>query len=186
MIHYLYTLDYYDGSEMVDHDFQIEELDVSQGGTKDVVEWPLMVNAQVYVIADKYGIETLKLLAACKFIDLVVEHEANEAFIEVIRHVYSSTPATDRGLRDPVCDAAFSNIERLISTPGFISVMEEVEGLSIELLRMSVSKNSQERRGDFGLASPTSKATEDDRDFLGRTSKKKRKALLRVGPVPLV
>ncbi|KAH0550960.1 hypothetical protein GP486_007675 [Trichoglossum hirsutum] len=140
MVDYLYTLDYDDGTGAVDPEVTVED---AAGPSQPGDEQPLTVNVQVYTVAEKYGIAALKEHAASKFGQLVASNEVNEAFFAAIREVYSCTATTDRGLRDLVTQAAFSNTTKLMEMPEFISVLEEFGEFAIELLRMSAKKNDE-------------------------------------------
>ena len=53
------------------------------------------------VIADEYNVETLKRLAERKFQKIMANTEWNpDAFPSNLRQIYSTTPPSDRGLRD--------------------------------------------------------------------------------------
>lgn len=66
-------------------------------GSSDAV-----VNVLVYSAADYYGIKSLKTLAKDKFQKAMTLKAAFDAdsFSGVITQIYSTTPSSDRGLRD--------------------------------------------------------------------------------------
>lgn len=63
----------------------------------------LLIDAQVYTIADKYNIHSLKDLALKKFGEMVAKGWENDGFSLAIKEIYTSTPDSDRGLRHIVC-----------------------------------------------------------------------------------
>lgn len=62
----------------------------------------LEVNGHLYALADKYGIKSLKQLARAKFEKCVARHTPHHIDLlpKVLEAVYTTTPASDRGLRD--------------------------------------------------------------------------------------
>lgn len=103
---------------------------------------PMLFNVNVYQIADKYGVPKLKDRAKEKF------EKANETCWEMddfpmtITKAYSSTPKTDRGLRDPLIRTALNHIDCLHKTEDFMQVLEETVGFGADLIRSSVSRMS--------------------------------------------
>ena len=60
--------------------------------------------SKVYALADKYGCKDLKPLAARRFDILIQLSDSDLSMTEAaMRHVYESTPDSDRGLRDICC-----------------------------------------------------------------------------------
>jgi hypothetical protein len=70
----------------------------------------LRLNARVYAIADKYGTRGLKSLAQHKFEVRLHEIDLETDVFAVINEVYSSTPDSDRGLRDLIVAKMYSEI----------------------------------------------------------------------------
>jgi len=142
MLHFMYRFDY-DGS----------------GNDQGRVS-PMLFNVQVYGIADKYGILALKSVAKEKFDKAVRTCWDMDDFAHVITEIYSSTPSTDRGLRDTVVDVALTDrglrdtvvdvahehIRALLEKDDFRGVLEE----TAVLLRMS--RNLWPKRQDLQLS----------------------------------
>lgn len=128
MLHFMYRFDY-DGS----------------GNDQGRVS-PMLFNVQVYGIADKYGILALKSVAKEKFDKAVRTCWDMDDFAHVITEIYSSTPSTDRGLRDTVVDVAHEHIRALLEKDDFRGVLEE----TAVLLRMS--RNLWPKRQDLQLS----------------------------------
>ena len=61
-------------------------------------------------------------------------------FPMTITEAYSSTPNTDRGLRDPLARIALNHIDRLRKTKDFVQVLEETVSFSADPIQ---SLNSQ-------------------------------------------
>lgn len=63
-----------------------------------------VLHAQMYALADKFGIESLKQLAKQKFESETKAYWNDEDFCEAIQEVYETTTDSDRGLRDIILD----------------------------------------------------------------------------------
>jgi speckle-type POZ protein len=57
-------------------------------------------------------------------------------FPHVITEIYSSTPETDRGLRDLVIDIVCKHIKALLKKSDFQTVLEETVGLAADVTRL--------------------------------------------------
>lgn len=101
MIGYLYKLDYSDSP-------------LDCGGHP-----ALLINAQVYTIAEKYNIHSLKALAREKFEKMVDQEWQDDGLTLAIKEIYTSTPDSDRELRDIVCYVAEGNVKVLLRRPDF-------------------------------------------------------------------
>lgn len=120
MLEYLYKLDYSDSP-------------LDCGGPT-----ALLTHAQVYTLAEKYGIRSLKILAREKF-DQMSDNACDiDVLCLAIKEIYTSTPDSDRGLRDKVCDIVESNAKLLLSQPSFRALMLEVNEFTVEMLDVVV------------------------------------------------
>ncbi|KAF2868103.1 hypothetical protein BDV95DRAFT_580259 [Massariosphaeria phaeospora] len=66
---------------------------------------PLTIHATMYALADKYQIAGLAKSAGAKFKSCMQDHWDSEDFINAVQIAYTSTPDTDRGLRDVIVQA---------------------------------------------------------------------------------
>jgi hypothetical protein len=162
MIQYLYTFDYDDkqkpdseATDIPDHQktsattLTEPEDSTSEKQTTSLVKAsptsvaaplyaPLIVNAQVYALADKYQIKGLKKLSKAKFKAGAKVHWSEGIFLEAIREAYKSTPEHDRGLRDIVAKVACEHIWVLWYRAEFMSVMKELQGFTLDLLERAI------------------------------------------------
>lgn len=115
MLRFMYAFDY-DGS----------------GNDQERVS-PMIFNAEVYSIADKYDVQALKIRAKEKFDKAVWTCWDMDDFPRAITEVYSSTPSTDKGLRDALVEIAFQNINALLKKPDFQDVLEDTAGFAAGL-----------------------------------------------------
>lgn len=93
---------------------------------------PLPINAKMYAVADKYDMQGLKKKAELKFkngLTKIVEIHAVTRDISqlftAIPIVYTTTPDSDRALRDAIAIFAAENWTRLLTVPEFKTCMEE-------------------------------------------------------------
>ena len=131
MIVYFYKLDYEDAP------LSSEEYDVNY-------ESQLHCNAGMYAIGDKYGTWGLKKLAAQKFETAFCSSmdtdatKAGAALMAVIPAVYSSTPDSDRELRDLAISLTLSTKQVYrsnTSTPDFKSLVTQVPDFAVDLVQ---------------------------------------------------
>lgn len=115
MIHFMYGFDY----------------DSSRGGVS-----PMLFNARVYKIAEKYRIPQLKERAKAKFEDTVRTCWDMDDFPLVVREIYTGTISTDRGLRNVVAETANNHIKSLLRKDDVLSVLEECGGFSADVLQL--------------------------------------------------
>lgn len=105
---------------------------------------PAVLHAKMYALADKYGLDKgLKALCKTKF---QAEAEAgwkNETFVDACILVFTSTPESDRGLRDVVVEVVVINAEELMQSKKFSTELKEMGTLATESLADIVLK----RRG---------------------------------------
>lgn len=95
---------------------------------------PMIFNAKVYSIADKYNIPTLKSQAIEKSRKSVETCWSMDDFPHAIREIYSSTPGNDRGLRDLVVKIACEHMETLSERPEFRILLEEACGFAADVV----------------------------------------------------
>jgi len=122
MIDYLYKLDYTDSP-------------FDSGGKPT-----LLINAEVYAIAEKYNIRSLKALAKGKFKAKVEKGWNEEGFSLAIKEVYTSTPDSDMELRDLVCKAAEDNVKALLGRSDFRTSLSEINDFTVDLLDAVVKR----------------------------------------------
>ncbi|PQE33412.1 BTB POZ domain protein [Rutstroemia sp. NJR-2017a WRK4] len=96
---------------------------------------PMVFNAKVYSIADKYEVLSLKSYAKQKFETTVETCWDMDDFPHAIAEVYNSTPSVDQGLRKVVVDAACKHLDQLLSKQGFRDMLEGTEGFAPDVVQ---------------------------------------------------
>jgi hypothetical protein len=94
----------------------------------------LNIHAQMYALADKYGIHDLKDFARVRFAETALHDWNDSGFPLAVQTVYSSTPNNDHGLRDVVV-ATLSKHRELMDKFEVESLVKEVNGLAFGLLK---------------------------------------------------
>jgi len=103
-------------------------------------ETELVINARMYALADKFGIEDLKKLAREKFASVAVRDWNKRWFAYAVQIVYESTPKSDSGLRDVVVETINQHRD-LMKDSEIENMVEELDGLAVSLLKVICSSN---------------------------------------------
>ena len=117
MIDYLYCLDY--------NDHRNDETEESA----------LMINARVYIIADKYDIEALKKWAVTKYQEVLSTRWNSASFIESTRLISENTPESDVMLRDVIVQKASQCAKRLFDRGEFVKLLRSDSNFATDVLK---------------------------------------------------
>ncbi|KAH8634417.1 hypothetical protein IG631_09817 [Alternaria alternata] len=94
----------------------------------------LLLHSKMYAIGDKYDVAGLKELARTNFCMISNKAWKDEAFAEVADHVLSSTPDSDAGLRDVLCEMIGPHVE-LLNKPAFADLLNKHTKFMFQVLR---------------------------------------------------
>jgi len=100
--------------------------------------YSLLINAKIYVIADKYDIQALKEWATTKYKEVLPTTWNSTAFIESARLIYDNTLDNDRVLRDIIIQKASENVKVLFDRGEFIDLLQAGGDFAMEVLRSVV------------------------------------------------
>lgn len=117
MLDYLYRLDYSD----------------LPPPTPQMCEGRLTVNACMYALGDKYEIWALKELAKQKSIKALEEDWSGESFLTALEIVWTTTPHSDRELRDCFLTAITTHRAELHNREGFMEAVRAVDELAADI-----------------------------------------------------
>jgi len=95
----------------------------------------MLNNVLVYAIAEKYGISKLKELAKTKFRNQARSILSSSEFLAIIQALYSSTPSSDRGLRDIVSQICAPKGKIIAESPDLNGSILQVGDFGLDLLR---------------------------------------------------
>jgi hypothetical protein len=121
MITYFYT----DSSAHVDLGLSDEvsegtgELDLESSTSNLYVS--LLLNARVYAVAEKYGIQGLKDVAQIKFSTQLKRTCVEKQLLSIVDEMYTSTPPKDHGLRDLLLDVIYDEIRYWTTQEDFLN-----------------------------------------------------------------
>ncbi|KAI0182846.1 BTB/POZ protein [Xylaria flabelliformis] len=116
----------------------------------------LLFDAKMYSIADRYIIPSLKDYVQAK-VEAAFYLSPDPAvfptnqLLTFSSEVYSSTPESDRGLRDVVTEVFHKNLNKLESSATFRTTLHEIPGLAVDLIYFKPKVKSYERIIRHGL-----------------------------------
>ncbi|KAI9776307.1 MAG: hypothetical protein M1839_000468 [Geoglossum umbratile] len=161
MISFLYTCDYLDTENEVYVDDEIASSNTNSPHAIDGEIAPTMSttfqprervapfsNVHVYAIAEKYDIPDLKSHSMKKFRNWVKNGWSNGDFPAIIKEVFTSTPNSDRGLRDIVSWAFKEHcLELLEKGDGFIDEIKDLGEFWLSVLKLAAHDPKLANRG---------------------------------------
>jgi hypothetical protein len=103
--------------------------------TKGIVASQLLVSAKMYEIGDKYDVLGLKQLALAKFSLACEKYWESQQFAPAAHYVFSTTPESDKGLRDIVAKTIADHMKTL-NSPAVEALLNEFNGLAMGVLKI--------------------------------------------------
>lgn len=100
----------------------------------------LILNTKVYQIADKYGIDSLKELAASKFCDATKKFWGSDEFPIAVTLAYTTTLPTDMGLRNSILVTTFDNFDDIMGRNEFCETLKTNQDFATDLVRFMFEK----------------------------------------------
>lgn len=110
---------------------------------------PLLANAQVYVMADKYDISALKELARKKYTVIVGETWQTGGFMDSAELVFEKTQPGD-SLRKVIINTAATHVQTLIQERWFVKMLEGKGELAVEVLNGMLAQGVDARNACSG------------------------------------
>jgi hypothetical protein len=105
-------------------------------GNSIEVNNPLTIHATMYALADKYHVDGLSDVAKAKFESCLYHHVNSEDFVTAVQIAYSSTPDSNRGLRDAVVNAFLVHFQvKIKEVPGLEAKLDTIDELSFLLIK---------------------------------------------------
>lgn len=129
----------------------------------------MLNNVDVYAIAEKYNLPALKELAAKKFRRDICKCPLTG--LTVIAHkAYTSTPSTDRGIRDLVIQICETNFDQIKDARDIGAVMEANGDFGYDMFKLARGKYKKQLKASEDLQSKV----KTKKQKVGRLMKKKR------------
>jgi hypothetical protein len=102
--------------------------------TIGIISEPLITNAKMYILGDKYEIPSLKSVAARKYGAAVKDQRFNNTFTESAELVYSHIVDKRDALKDIIVEAACNKIFRLLLPTDFVNLMRANGDIATDIL----------------------------------------------------
>ncbi len=106
----------------------------------------LLVNAKIYIIADKYDIQALKEWAVAKYKEVLPVTWNSPSSIESASLVFEKTPESDRMLREVIIRKASENAKSLFDRGEFVALLQSHSDFAVEVLRDVVFNQPNDAR----------------------------------------
>lgn len=95
----------------------------------------LLTHAKMYEIADKYDVAGLKDLVTENFRNACKNFWSSPTFAIAAYYAFSTTPDSDKGLRDIVVKTIADHMAELVKKPEIENLLTEFNGLALGLLK---------------------------------------------------
>jgi hypothetical protein len=135
-------------TKMVDFLYSLDYDDHRQDETA-VEEPPLVVNAKVYIIADKYNIQSLKEWAVTKYNELLPVTWNNTSFAESARIILENTLESDFMLREVIIRKASDHAKVLLDRGEFVALLQSHGHFAAEVLKGVLFKQTDDIEVDL-------------------------------------
>lgn len=120
---------------MIDYLYRLDYDDHSDGDSGNEPNERLIVNSLVYAIADKCDIRSLKELAKTKTATLLDMEWNDDSFPTVLESVWTTTPQSDRGLRDLFIPVLCTHRNELVKKEHYILVLRANADLAVDIVQ---------------------------------------------------
>lgn len=101
----------------------------------------LRLHCQVYALAEKYAIKALMIVSRDKFQKALEQVDVSTRLFEVVDEIYTSTPDSDRGLRDVVVSKAYSEIQYWLRQTECHQALVGTSSFCVDLLKKTVCED---------------------------------------------
>jgi hypothetical protein len=106
----------------------------------------LLMNAKVYIIADKFDIQPLKELAKTNYEEVVAHEWNSESLISSLKLLYDETMDTDCLLKGVAIKATGEDAEELMDRGEFVSLCKESGEIAFDVLKPSLSSTTLQKK----------------------------------------
>ncbi|KAF4633274.1 hypothetical protein G7Y89_g4845 [Cudoniella acicularis] len=136
MLEFMYILDYWDDRKIFDPTvLNVRSILMNTRG-------PLIINTQVYIIADQYGVQELKYLANIKYQNVVPDLWDTPEFVESLGLMYEEIPEKDRLLKSVAVGEVQRNMKALLDRSDFVSLCREIGEIGVDVLRLTLASST--------------------------------------------
>lgn len=108
----------------------------------------LLIHAKIYIIADKYDIDPLKIMAASRYQKALGFGWDDSAFLRTVELIYDNTVESDRLLRDVVARYINDHLAALLKQKEFIELMKEHGELALDIVTLQLEDSKSRSAQD--------------------------------------
>ena len=98
----------------------------------------LLVDARLYALGDKYGVNSMNKAIIISFRSLLEKYWNTSEFAQAAAIVHSTTPETNRGLRDEIKRVTWSYQKTLLKREDLQTVIQELQGYSSDIAQAAI------------------------------------------------
>lgn len=106
----------------------------------NLIRGPLVTNAKMYILGDKYDIPSLRNVAAQKYKEMVEDRWYHDTFAKSAELVYNSIITESDILKDVIVEAACSKMSRLLIRGEFVSLLRVNGNIATDILLSNRSR----------------------------------------------
>ncbi|MCJ1381875.1 hypothetical protein MMC17_004987 [Xylographa soralifera] len=128
---------------MIDYLYRLDYDDKPNTANANSSDGPLVMNANIYAIADKYEIWSLKEVAQRKTAEALMTDSNHESFLSAVDIVWNTTPLFDRGLRNLFLPVIAENKKTLLKKEAFMESVRTNGDLAADVLEDTWAKSSK-------------------------------------------
>jgi len=106
----------------------------------DFIKGPLVTNAKVYILGDKYDIPSLKEVAVRKYEETVKDLWNNDTFAESAKLVYDNIVSENDMLKPKIIKIVTTNMSQLLQRDDFVRVLRSNGDIATDVLNAMLEK----------------------------------------------
>jgi hypothetical protein len=110
----------------------------------------LLINAQMFIIADKYDIQRLKQLAKEEYEEFVPHTCDSSAFVASLKLIYDETLESDRLLKDIAVNMAGKHMNKLVDREEFRLLCKGHGVMAFDIMMASLGRLGEEIQDTSG------------------------------------
>lgn len=135
---------------MIDYLYRLDYDDQPNSASKKPSDGRLVTNSLVYALADKYEIWSLKEVAKTKIAKLINEEWNDDSFLAAVETAWTTTPQSDRGLRELFIPVLREHKTELITKEMYIEAVRSIGDLAVDMMQAlsSLTEGLQVKNGN--------------------------------------
>lgn len=102
---------------------------------------PLLLNVKLYIMADRYDVQPLKVLAKTKYEQIIGNAWNDVSFAASLKMLYDETLESDRLMKDIAVKTAGQNIKTLVDRGEFATLLKSNGEIAFDILKSSLGNS---------------------------------------------